>query len=247
MAGTELMGVIVAKKKRKEIPQSHYYDGRRKSWKIGNFENPDDPTIENVEKWISAWEETSGYPEQESALKKLFVELCPNNVELDDILIKACTLNDFYSTNIFQVFKVAKVIKDLEIDERLNSDDLDTGIVDDLVKNTYEITGRSIYSFASKYCSHHKPEKYPIYDSYVDILLRYYRDNCENEEKTERFSFEDAELKNYSSFCRIENDFKKYFGLTKFNAKEIDKFLWQVGKKCFPKWESEEIDKNEEK
>ena len=34
----------------------------------------------------------------------------------------------------------------------------------------YNINGKkkNLYSFASKYCSHHNPEAYPIYDSYVD-------------------------------------------------------------------------------
>lgn len=227
----------MAIKKKIERPQSYYYDGRKKQWNYDRFCKPCAPSTENVLFWIAEWEKTYGYPEQESALNKLFSKLCPYNKELDDILIKACALNDFYSTNIYKVFEIAEVIKQLDIDKRLKSDVPDMALVDDIVKETYKKTGRSIYSFASKYCSHHRPEIYPIYDSYVDILLRYYRDieNC-NE-----FSFEDKELRSYASFCRIENDFKKYFHLEKFNAKQIDKFLWQEGKKCFPRWE--EIDK----
>jgi hypothetical protein len=33
----------------------------------------------------------------------------------------------------------------------------------------------NFYSFATKYCSHHKPEMYPIYDSYVDKMLGYFK------------------------------------------------------------------------
>ena len=232
----------MAKAKRKAIPPSYYYDGRKKCWKTENFLLPDDPTTDNIRKWIQAWEETDGYPEQESALDKLFGDLCPDNEELDDILIKVCTLNDFYSTNIYKVFDVAKVIQSLDIDSRLNADTPDTHIVDDIVDGVKQRTGRSVYSFASKYCSHHKPEFYPIYDSYVDMLLRYYRDK----EDAEDFFFSDGELQNYASFCRIEMDFKRHFGLQEFNAKEIDKFLWQVGKQSFPKWkDSEESDEGE--
>ena len=223
----------MAEKKRKEIFQSYYYDGRRKVWLEDHFQKPCTPTKKEVCSWIKKWENTYGYPEQESALDKLFIELCPENKNLDDILIKVCTLNDFYSTNIYKVFEIAKIILDLDVDKRLNSDIPDAKLVDEIVALTKEKTGRSIYSFASKYCSHHRPELYPIYDSYVDILLRYYRDH----EKSMDFSFDDSELKKYSSFCDIERKFKTHFGLEDFNAKEIDKFLWQEGKKCFPRWE----------
>ena len=226
----------MAKKKSIEIPQSKYYDGRKRAWKLGNFEAPCSPTIENIRWWIQAWEETDGYPEQESALDKLFIQLCPNNTDLDDILIKVCTLNDFYSTNIYKVFDVAKVIKELDIDSRLKSDRADYRLVDEIVDGVKVKTGRSVYSFASKYCSHHRPELYPIYDSYVDLLLRYYRDNP----KSADFAFDDSDLKTYSAFCEVEEKFKKYFNLCDFNAKELDKFLWQVGKKHFPKWETVE-------
>ena len=223
----------MVKKKRIERQQSYYYDGRKKIWHEDRFDKPCIPSEQSVNKWIEDWEKTYGYPEQESALNKLFKDLCPNNTELDDILIKVCTLNDFYSTNIYKVFDVAEVIKSLNIDARLKSDKPDTKLVDEIVSKTKEKTGRSIYSFASKYCSHHKPELYPIYDSYVDMLLRYYRDS----ENSVEFSFKDSELKNYASFCNVEIMFKKHFHLEMFDAKQIDKFLWQEGKKCFPRWE----------
>ena len=48
---------------------------------------------------------------------------------------------------------------------------------------------RNHYSFASKYCSHHFPEDYPIFDSYVEKMLRFYA-------KADQFaSFKPAELR----------------------------------------------------
>lgn len=238
----------MAKKKQKEIPQSWYYDGRKKGalrWKEDNFKRPDAPTVENVKKWIDEWNKTEGYPEQESALNKLFIDLCPFNESLDDILIKACTLNDFYSTNIYKIIDVAKEILNMNLDKRLQKGTLDSAIVMELNDSVKKKTGRSIYSFATKYCSHHVPEEYPIYDSYVDMLLRYYRDTV----NTPDFSFEDKELLDYRRLCEIEDSFKRCFGLEMFNAKEIDKFLWQVGKITFPKWktvDSESIIEGEE-
>ncbi|WP_297244787.1 hypothetical protein [uncultured Brachyspira sp.] len=67
----------------------------------------------------------------------MFFELCPNNKDISSILIKAATLNDFYSTNIFKIFDVAKHIESLNhnkpsIDERLNKGDV--SLVDDIKK-----------------------------------------------------------------------------------------------------------------
>ena len=86
-----------------------------------------------------------------------------------------------------------------------------------------------VHHVASKYCSHHNPEAYPIYDSYVDEVLRYFRD-------LDRFaSFRTEELKDYRRFKGILIDFRSYYGLEQFSLKEIDKYLWQFGKEYFPK------------
>ena len=58
------------------------------------------------------------YVNQEKALNKLFFDLCRRNDNIEDILIKCSTLNDFYSTNIFDIHSVAKHILELNIDSR---------------------------------------------------------------------------------------------------------------------------------
>ena len=77
------------------------------------------PSIDEVEKYLKKWDSLDNYVLQENSLNKLFYELVPNNKCMEDILIKASTLNDFYSTNIFSIFPVAKHILKLDIDERL--------------------------------------------------------------------------------------------------------------------------------
>ncbi len=220
---------------KKEIFDSYYYDGRKKRWKIENFRDgrPPKPTPEVIEEWKINWENTEGNIEQERALKKLFIELLPQNSDLEDVLIKVCTLNDFYSTNIYNVFSVAKVIKGMNFDNTFNSDEALPKCVDELNDKVYKATKKHIYSFASKFFSHHRPDIYPIYDSYVDKLLRYYRDEYQF------FSFKDQNLLEYEGFYEVYIKFKEYFGLTQFTAKDIDKFLWQVGKHHFPKYKDE--------
>ncbi len=184
-----------------------------------------DPCIEQVEHYLELWDLLEDYHLQEEALDKLFFELCPENKDVSDVLLKVSALNDFYSTHIFKVFPMAKHIIALDVDDRLRAGDVT------LVKDIQKISGRNRnhYSFATKYCSHHKPLDYPIYDSYVDRVLRYYR------RRDDFSSFDDSDLKDYERFKTILMAFRSFYGLEAFNLKEIDKYIWQLGKEYFPR------------
>ena len=81
------------------------------------------PNKNEVEKYLKKWDSLENYVLQESALDKLFFNTYPENKDINDILIKASSLNDFYSTNIFSIFPVAKHIQKLNIDKRLKNFD----------------------------------------------------------------------------------------------------------------------------
>lgn len=186
------------------------------------------PSQSEVEKYLKLWDTLESYTLQESSLRKLYTKTYPLNTDLDDVLIKVCSLNDFYSTNIFSPFTVAKHIVALDIDKSLASGD--TSIVNEiaLVKMN---GGKTInfYSFASKYCSHHRPTLYPIYDSYVDKLLM----RCKKEDNF--YVFRKADLKIYEKFKIILENFRAFYGLEMFDLKQIDKYLWLAGKEYFPR------------
>lgn len=82
------------------------------------------PTVMEVEQYLQEWANLESYKLQETALDRLFFELSPKNTDISDILLKVATLNDFYSTNIFSIFPVAKHILSLDIDERLKRGDI---------------------------------------------------------------------------------------------------------------------------
>ncbi|WP_415535490.1 hypothetical protein [Dehalobacter sp. 4CP] len=186
-----------------------------------------DPSIEQVEFYLEKWDGLENYHLQEDALNKLFFELCPKNTDVIDVLLKASTLNDFYSTNIFSIYPVAKRICDLDIDARLKAGDVT--LVRDIQYVTIGDTEKNFYSFASKYCSHHNHLDYPIYDSYVDEVLRFFRNR-------DSFSdFQDADLKDYVKFKGILIDFRAFYSLDKYNLKQIDQYVWLLGKDYFPK------------
>ena len=109
----------------------------------------------------------------------------------------------------------------------------DTSIVNAIARNTSKgkngLTEKYFYSFATKYCSHHYPNKYPIYDSFVDKLLRYFRD------ADKFYDFKNTDLKDYNKFKTIYIEFRKFYGLEKYSFKDIDRYLWQAGKDYFGK------------
>ncbi|MEI0699478.1 hypothetical protein R4K92_11170 [Brachyspira intermedia] len=202
--------------------------------KLENVNDIPKPSTEEVESYLKKWSSLENYDYQEKALNKLFFELCPDNKDISSILIKAATLNDFYSTNIYRIFDVAKHIESLNhienkpsVDERLNKGDV--SLVDDIKKVTMinknnEEKERNFYSFATKYCSHHKPAYYPIYDKYVGDVLKYFR------EKDNFYKFEDDDLKEYCKLKNIITQFMKFYKLDNYTFKEIDRYLWQLGK-----------------
>ena len=185
------------------------------------------PNEFEVNKYLKLWDSLENYVLQESSLDKLFFKTYPNNTDINDILIKASSLNDFYSTNIFSIFPVAKHILELNIDERLKTGD--EKLVNDIAKITINGKEKFFYSFATKYCSHHYPLLYPIYDSYVEKILLYFKNN------DNFYSFNKSDLKDYSQYKTILINFKKFYNIDNYNLKEIDKYLWQLGKEFFPK------------
>lgn len=191
-------------------------------------ENVPPPSKDEVDKYLTKWDSLGKYVYQESSLKKLFRETYPDNTDIDDILIKVCSLNDFYSTNIYSPYEVARHIKELNIDKRLEKSDLT--LVNDIAKVTISGKEKNFYSFATKYCSHHRPDDYPIYDNYVVKMLKHFK-------WQDRFcKFKNADLKLYPKYRDIINKFIEFYNLEGCEYKQIDRYLWQAGKEHYRRW-----------
>ena len=169
-----------------------------------------------VKKYLEEWKtyRKSKMMHQENALNTLFRNW-PKNDDLSTILLKVSVLNNFYSTKIDDTYSVGKLIFDMKIDSRLKKNDLT--LVDKISKKSKELRNREIYSFASKYCSFHKPEVYPIFDSRNEIILNYYK------KEMQRIKFN---LRDYDNYMNVINLYKTTFGLEQFTYKEIDRFNW---------------------
>ena len=186
------------------------------------------PNKDTIKEYLIKWDNLEDhYIWQESSLDKLFHKDYKYNTDLNEILIKCSCLNDFYSTNIFLIYPVAKNIFDLNIDKRLEQGD--PSLVNDIARVNISGKEKTFYSFASKYCSHHNNIEFPIYDYFVDKMLVYFQ-------KKDKFSnFKKDDLKDYVKFKNILIDFKKYYDIDEFNLRDIDKYLWIAGKEYFPK------------
>ena len=175
--------------------------------------------IPNLDDAIPFYKELEGNP-KDSALKKLFTQLCPYNTNLDDIMIKCSALNDFYSTNIFEVTHIAKHILVKDIDARLSVGD--PSLVEEIGKIPEM---KYFYSFATKYCAFHQPHLYNIYDSHVHNILMHFS-------KRDKYAHHTYQsLRDYLCFKEAICQFQKHYHLESLNAWELDKYLWQLGNK----------------
>jgi hypothetical protein len=195
------------------------------------LKNISQPTIELLSEYLIQWKELPKYPEQENALNLLF-QTYPNNNNLSEILLKCSVLNDFYSTNIRHIFIIAKHIYKCNIDTRLISGN--PQLVNEISKDHGIKKGKTgkelhLFSFATKYCSFHNPDNFPICDRYVEKVLFYFQ----NKDKFSDFTKEN--IHDYPIFKQIIIDFRNKYNLQDFSFKQIDKYLWQIGKATFGK------------
>jgi hypothetical protein len=149
----------------------------------------------------------------------------PDNRDESAVLLKAATINCLYATNIYAIFQVARHICALNIDPKLAQGSLD--VIDEIAVITLKGKRKRNYSFATKYCSWHRPDVYPIFDSYVERLLWAYR-------QQDRFAeFKRSELWHYPRYKESIERFRTYYGLDQFSFRELDKFLWLYGIEVF--------------
>ena len=182
------------------------------------------PTSDLLRRYIEQFEKDERYYVGDQAIIRLF-KLLPSNKDLEDVLLKLSVVNDLYSTNIFATFKMAKHIQSLGVDGELanHSPEVVNRIAD------VTISGKSyrFFSFATKYCSWHDQDNYPISDSFVERLLLTYQYQYGFAQ------FEKTDLRDYPRFKGIVEQFQRHFGLLDFGLKRLDKFLWLYGKEKF--------------
>lgn len=182
--------------------------------------------------------------EIEEALLSLFRQY-PANSSPADVLLKVTCLNTLYSTQI-RLYS-ARVPSILDVVYHIVNANIDS----DLRVGSPEVIGRIAtikiaekanryyYSFATKYCSWHKPESYPIFDSRVLQYLCYLR----NQDFLSHFSQDSLWI--YTEFKRVIEEFRSNNKLEDFTFKQLDKFLYLQGSKLLMGRTERQIDEDE--
>lgn len=184
---------------------------------------------------LKEYEKLEPYRIQEMLLRTL-VDVHPGHTNRAAVETKVKLLNLFYSTGIQAVNKMTDNIFGIkDIDARLKQGDLT--LVPEIA--TLQLNGgeRFNYSFATKYCALHQPEKFPIYDSIVadtfeSLFVQEYfpKYTYSHSKRKSPNSFTkgefSAKLKEYDFYVEFYQYFMELFGLTDFTIREIDSYIW---------------------
>jgi hypothetical protein len=145
----------------------------------------------------------------------------PKNEEVSSVLLKVVAVNSLYSTQIYAQYELAMHITSIGLDPLLEN-----GFFEAVEAVAHvELGGKSkkLYSFASKYCSWHRPQVYPILDSVVKDVIWKYKDGIPTK-------FLKKDLDTYEGFRAALKALAVSYGLDQVNWKDLDKGLWMLGK-----------------
>jgi hypothetical protein len=222
-----------------------------------NRSNNNNVLLHEYERSLSS--KVSDYAVAEKILTDLFQkEPYKDNTDLEKIITKVVLLNTFYSTRIDSnmLIPIARQIMATRIDDKLINYSTDSEPVAncDLVNaiaycrtpiNNWGDGIDNRYSFASKYCSWHQPDLYPIVDSYAKGLLIHLLDvklnsTSNDEEVCFTYEFPPRSHNGFAAKNKILSDYHQYFraymtfinkyGLNDIKLKDIDEYLWTLAR-----------------
>lgn len=147
-------------------------------------------------------------------------EAFPLNTDPAQVLIKIIALNRLYSARVRDKDQeeLARHIVKRNLDPMMEKG------AQDAVRLIWDSPcSQQYYSFATKFCSWHNPDAYPIFDRNVVEALWAYR-------VRDGFAkFTKNGLYDYEKLIATENAFSARYGLESFNFNALDKFLWRIG------------------
>lgn len=152
--------------------------------------------------------------------------------------IKAAIIDYAYSTRVKHMDELVLNIANIKNFDSLVSDG-NPNLVNDMKKvalnNNEEI---NYLSFSSKYCHRYNPNEYPIYDSYVERVLRTYQKQFHFFDETNNHKITQKSLKNYVFYKEVVDAFiNTYKSIGIDNYIKFDRYLWTVGKENFKIYE----------
>ncbi len=195
----------------------------------------------DARKFLEQHKNLVSYDIQENILRK-FIAKYPNHDYYEAVEVKAKLLNMFYSTGIQAIDAMVENIMSIaDIDKILQLPTYSKGLVEAIAELKLKNGKiRNNYSFATKYCALHQPEKYPIYDSIVaavltklmitDKLPPYIRKKQTLEQSSNTYMTQgefEEKLRDYDFFVNVYDTFMADYGLKgQLNYREVDWYLW---------------------
>ena len=177
---------------------------------------------------ILASEKYLRYRIEETALQSL-INKYPDNSDFNGVFIKVTMLNLYYNTRLQNSFiiSVAKRIHGIKnFDKRLKEGDVNL-LSDISIPNTKE--EHKCFSFATKYCVLHNPDKFVIYDSIVRKALK----QCRDEELISDYKAYEPDdylkdIERYRKYMDVLKEFQQKCEIG--SLRDLDWFLWTYGK-----------------
>jgi hypothetical protein len=176
----------------------------------------------------------SDYKLQERLLEETFKKY-HKNTNYDQVYLKVAMLNAFYSTGIQDVASVAKKIVDQkDVIDKLMAKGNPTVVHRIALVKHGKRNPINHFSFATKYCSFHYPELYPIFDSLVYSVLYKFRDVgstglfSKSAIMDKKWTPKKGARCGYALYKKIYDHFIELYA-TNFNEKDyktIDRYLW---------------------
>lgn len=188
------------------------------------------PSPSQVRAYLARWRE--GVNERIDAALRITFEAMPQNNDIGEVGVKIAALNGLYATNILGVVQVARHIVSLEVDTTLAGDKVEPNLIEKIANVQIRGKSRRNYSFATKYCSFHRPDLYPIYDSLVDGVLNAL---LKQGQTFDTFSRGEHWYTDYAIWHRSMTRFRDHYGLGEFSIRDIDKYLWTLAKERLPR------------
>ncbi|MGD0541819.1 MAG: hypothetical protein ABSB33_09910 [Tepidisphaeraceae bacterium] len=186
-------------------------------------ENLPRPILSYVNQQITGYKANPDFELYDATVRLVFNQW-KANTDPRQVLAKVVVLNRLYSTNVYDVLALKRRILEVDhIDDKLSSGD--HGLVEEIARVTVGGKPRFFFSFATKYCAWHEPDKFQMFDSYVEWILWEYK-------KDFGFAgFGRTELRNYERYVAILKKFRSFFCLpeSELPPKLLDKFLWIEG------------------
>ena len=135
----------------------------------------------------------------------------PFNVEPNTVNSKVSSLRAYQPEDQFMDVDLTATILNCNLDPLLKSGDFVavTNIIDAIGRRNYE----HILEFASRYCSAHYPDHYPIWNHRSEMIVS-------------GFSGRNLIPGHYKQFARYFYEVRKKLGMQELNFFEIDKLFW---------------------